>query len=989
MRSRLLKGLLILALVAGITYVASQVGLSVHFWQRKTLGFVRLLAGVTTLLSLVGGVTYIIWWRRRQQMINVEMGTTGKVYTLAPRPAETPGSCDFWRRVPAAYLPRPNELPVAHVAMELTGRPEVALFSFYLPAQERLQRALTEEIGREWPRTEIRPAVSNPLAIKPADEGEIYPDPALTPALDPQLTILWQTFKLRQKDVYPLHVDERNARYWNQQSPDKLSAILGAVDAVHNRAIVGVQVLVRPAPAAVVKGWQQHVNQIRNRLYKPRFKIVNTGGRRQSMPESQPRNPDQLKQELDLVSSRLQDAQAVYEVCLRIWAASNDPVVADAERQRLTTAVLGACRGQYNQLIPDEKGDDARQVAGRHFPLRGGFTMTATELGQLMHIPDKQTAAPYPRLHQAGADPRPPERRILVAPGREAGYRVYGSYTYDTGDSTYIGHRLTETRTHTFIFGATGAGKSTCAENLILQDWAGGASVLVLDPHGSLLDGLLSNVPPRRYEDVLVLDAGGKQPFRLNLCQIGIGSGNAVGAGAGTSIPGATAMANTVEYIMEAIAVSENASWEANVNMRDILHHAFMLALDVLGDRASILSVQQLLEDDKWRKKLLSRASFAAKPAVDYWEKNYAQMNPVDRKRALNAAKARVRSFTKSPVIRRALGIPGKTVDLSEALNNGKLILVPMTDELGLAGKRLLGALLVREFLTTLMARKPGEGRPAALYIDELAVAIGTMAEYLKRIITELRKYGASGNFLTQSYTPLPPELRSLMKSQCATQLAFRGAADDAETASRVLGDGILAGDIQNLRPFHAYARLSVSGGQSAPCLVRMLPPRKPDWPQPEPAAGHQKPQLTEWKTFLTGRTMDSTTGSGKEGPKLLVTVERLLDKNEQAGIDFLRALEPEELADLQKAKAAFDRWHYTELLAEPGLIPNQVERLKTLSQLKIGVPWWLSEVEYQQAGLDVLNVDLGNRPNGRGLVNQAEKEERDQWNKPTPTVSL
>jgi len=975
--SRFFKVLVLLALLAGITCVVSQVGLSAHFWQRNTLSLMRLLAGTTTLLSLTCVAAYIFWWRRRQQAINAHMEASGTVYNLALRPSETASSCDFWRRVPAAYLPRPNELPTPHVAMELTGRREVALFSFCLPAKERLQRAIAEEIGREWPRTEIRPAVSNPLALRPADEGEIYPDPSLVPALDPQTSVLWQTFRLKQKDAYSLHVNDDNAQNWKQQSPDKLAAILGAVDAVHARATVGVQVLVRPAPTAVVKGWQRHANQIRNRLFKPKFKVVNAGGRRQSMPQSQPRNPDQLKQELELITARLQETQAVYEVCLRVWAASKDPAVAEAERQRLTVAVLGACRGQHNQLIPDQRGDDARAVAGRHFPARGGFTMTAAELGQLMHLPDKQTAAPYPRLHQAGAEPRPPERRILVAPGRKAGHRVYGSYTYDTGDITFVGHRLVETRTHTFISGATGAGKSTCAENLILQDWGGGAGVLVLDPHGSLLDGLLHNVPPHRYEDVLVLDAGGRQPFRFNLCE--------VGAGAGMDIPGATAMANTVEYILEAIAVSENASWEANVNMRDILHHAFMLALDVLGERASMLSVQQLLEDDKWRKKLLSRTSFAARPAVDYWEKSYAQMNPVDRKRALNAAKARVRSFTKSPVIRRVLGMPGKTVDLNAALNSGKLILVPMTDELGQAGKRLLGALLVREFLTTLMARKPGEGRPATLYIDELAVSIGTMADYLKRVIAELRKYGASGNFLAQSYTPLPLELRSLMKSQCTTQLAFRGAADDAETAARVLGDGITASDIQNLRPFHAYARLSVGGGQSAPCLVRMLPPRKPDWPQPEGPESGQKPPPAAWAPLLNGAPTIGASDTLRTGPELLAFIEGRLMQDEQAGIDFLRELEPKRFASLREAKRAFDRWFYAELLVNPTLIPDQVERLKKISQLKIGVPWWLSEVEYQHDSHNIparrdTRAQQQGRDGGRSQTANKTRKEWSEW---------
>ncbi|MEW5985009.1 MAG: DUF87 domain-containing protein [Chloroflexota bacterium] len=981
-----------LALLAGLFILVSLVAhglLIAGYWDEDRLTLIRFWSAVFAPIGVVATIGYGSYWNWRQRHINQALAAGGEALSLAPLATEFTSPCDFWRRVPVSYLPRPDERPSPHLSMELVGTREVTLFSLHIPPQSGLKRALMEEVSREWPKTAIRPLAAHRLTINPAEEGEIWPDLALQTAVDPHATALWQTFKLKRRDVYPLHTVDNDARSHWKATPDKLTALLGAVDAVHPRATAGIQVLVRPAPGPVVKGWERHARRVRARLYRDRFKVVVTpGGSRQAIPQPQPRNPDQLKRELEMVTRRLEEAQAVYEVCLRAWVASPNPQVAGAELQRLTTAILAALCGPYNQLALDRSGRDLQTIAGRHFPTWGGIIMTATELGQLLHLPDKDTAAPYHRLHRAGAEPRPPERRILVEPGQGADCRVYGSYTDDTGDQVLVGHRFAETRTHTLIFGATGAGKSTCAENLILQDWLGGAGVLVLDPHGSLLDGVLCNVPPERQKDVLVLEASGRQPFRFNLCQ--------VGAHSQANLPATTAMAVTVEYIMEAIEVSENASWATSVNMRDILYYAFLLALDVMGEEASMLGVHKLLEDERWRKSLLKRASFAARPAVDYWGTSYPAMNVVDRTRATNAAKVRVRTFTRSPIIRRTLGMAGTTFDLAQSLNTGQLILAPMSDALGVEGKRLWGAMLVREFLTVLMARQPGSGRPAALFIDELAASVGTMAEYLKRILAELRKYGASGNFLIQSYAPLPLELQALLKGQCATQIVFRGAAEDAEVAARVLGGGITAADVQNLRPFRAYARLSVPGGQSAPCLLRMLPPRQPDWLPSEPTTKYRTPPPAEWAPLLSGAAPIALSLSGRSlqatAPELLALVEQQLEADEKQAIDFLRRLTPGELDNLRQTKVAFDRWYYDELLANPGLIPNQAERLRTLSRLAMGVPWWLSEVEYQGWN-QVANGRSGDQcraTSGSGPgPTQARPKEWEEWNTTDTTASL
>ena len=59
---------------------------------------------------------------------------------------------------------------------------------------------------------------------------------------------------------------------------------------------------------------------------------------------------------------------------------------------------------------------------------------------------------------------------------------------------------------HVWVLGKTGVGKSTFLENAILQDIRADNGLALFDPHGSLKDKVLSLVPPRRINDVVLFD---------------------------------------------------------------------------------------------------------------------------------------------------------------------------------------------------------------------------------------------------------------------------------------------------------------------------------------------------------------------------------------------------------------------------------------------------------------------------------------------------
>src|SRR3989338_948508 len=80
---------------------------------------------------------------------------------------------------------------------------------------------------------------------------------------------------------------------------------------------------------------------------------------------------------------------------------------------------------------------------------------------------------------------------------------------------TYLGHtnfrnqrqtfgiKRKDRRSHTYIIGKTGTGKSTLLENMIYQDILNGEGMAVLDPHGDFIDRMVEMLPEKRKPDLI------------------------------------------------------------------------------------------------------------------------------------------------------------------------------------------------------------------------------------------------------------------------------------------------------------------------------------------------------------------------------------------------------------------------------------------------------------------------------------------------------
>lgn len=922
-------------LIALILVFLTNTGLLVlHVTGRIDLGDLPQARLPLLALLLSGTAVWLVRhrYRRWQRELNQAASQQGVLLLLAPHPDEPLANHDLYRRFPGQYIQRQGDWPCTHIGLELVGDPFQMRYGIFLPDRQ-LRPAAVKEIAHEWHGTQIEAV---PMTAKGAAA-----DLVRGAAVQGQARIVWCRLKLEKDDVYPLHILDEPKRY-GSRARDQAETFLAAVNATTAGVQTGVQILIRPAPASVADRWSAHVRKLEEKLNNKGTRSRRSGdGLAVTSQSYGPQNEHRLRQEIGDIAPRLGEVK--YEVSLTIFAAG-DKAGEELEREmeRIAQNIQAETRGQYNELVMAERGRIWTPVLGRQFPEKGGFILTAGELGRLFHIPDRETMSLYPKLHISAANVRGPVADVIVPPAQVPAHilpgekqgpraRVYGTFDTPTGEKLYVGQPLSATVTHSLVTGSNGTGKSVGAANIALQDWLGGNAVLVIDPHGALLDDILAGVPLEREGEIHILDMESKQPFQFNICRVGYGQG----------------IETTVDYLMEAIRIGEPASWDSAVGMKEVLENAFTVAL--YGDASASLTDVAGVLDPATRLGMVEKVTAGtpeAQEAVHFWQEVFPNWNKNDQKRALTAAQRRVKKFLKSPALRRTLAGSHTTFDLAEAIRRRKLILVPMPKTLGAETKRIWSALLVREFISVMMRLPEADRKYTTLIVDELKDTIGTLAEFVKSIVEQLRKYDTSGNFFTQAFNHLPEDVLLVFKNECRTQVCFNCGPDNAAIAASVMGDGVTARDIQKLPPHHAFVKLAIPGAQTSPCLIYMLPPISP--PKTAVPPGHEGPKPQPPRNIF--KTAPAGINPAHWQPEeLLQWLEAGAANSRDTILTHLSTLSLTELEAVWQKKRQLDRWRREQLVKKPWIIPDKVKRIKAISAATIGIPWWLSDMAYAQ----------------------------------------
>src|SRR5438093_1013428 len=94
---------------------------------------------------------------------------------------------------------------------------------------------------------------------------------------------------------------------------------------------------------------------------------------------------------------------------------------------------------------------------------------------------------------------------------------TYFARTNFRNEQKTFGIKRADRRAHMYVIGKTGTGKSTLLETLIRHDVECGEGLALLDPHGDLVEKVLSAVTEKRRNDLIYFNvADYRNPLGFN-----------------------------------------------------------------------------------------------------------------------------------------------------------------------------------------------------------------------------------------------------------------------------------------------------------------------------------------------------------------------------------------------------------------------------------------------------------------------------------------
>jgi len=357
---------------------------------------------------------------------------------------------------------------------------------------------------------------------------------------------------------------------------------------------------------------------------------------------------------------------------------------------------------------------------------------------------------------------------------------------------------------HMWILGKTGVGKSTFLLNLIYADLQAGRGLIVLDPHGDLVEGILALVPAERLRDTLYFNpADTAYPVAFNPMDHG-----------GT-LPAALIASGIIGVLRK--------HWPEfwGPRMEYILRASLLTLLASPG--ATLLDLHRLLVDTPFREHLVQRVTDPQ--LLQFWKKEFASYPVRFRTEAVAPIVNKTGQYLTMPMLRYILGQPKSAFSLRSLMDQGGIFLANLAKgRLGEDVTALLGSLLVSQVELAALSRADvpeSERPPFFLYIDEAhLMATRTMVE----LFPEARKFHLGIVLAHQYLAQLPEEVRTAVLGNVGTLVAFRLGAHDAEALAPEFTPEVQARDLVHLPAHHLCLKLLVDGTTSRPFSVMTRP---------------------------------------------------------------------------------------------------------------------------------------------------------------------
>ncbi len=397
---------------------------------------------------------------------------------------------------------------------------------------------------------------------------------------------------------------------------------------------------------------------------------------------------------------------------------------------------------------------------------RRGMVLSIEELCGLVHLPNESVRVPaLVRLTDATKE----------APDTVRGEGVFLGVNEHHGIETDVRLATSDRLRHSHVVGASGTGKSTLLVSMMLDDIDKGHGVAVLDPHGDLVDELLTRLPESRLDDVVLFDPSDPEYV------------------VGWNILGANTELEKELLASDLTATFARLSTSWGDQMSTVLSNAVLAFLNS-SRGGTVQDLRRFLVDGKFRGEFLETVT--DEYISEYWTQDFKL---IEKRNPQAPILTRLNTFLRNKLVRDVVTLKEKHVDFREVMDRKRIFLARLSQgAIGEENASLLGNLLVSKIHQVTLSRQDvarEEREPYFLYLDEFhEMATASMAT----MFSGVRKYGlaltVAHQDLYQLHQTLPQVERAVL-SNSHTRICFRVGDDDAKK----LADGFSDFDAKSL----------------------------------------------------------------------------------------------------------------------------------------------------------------------------------------------
>lgn len=698
--------------------------------------------------------------------------------------------------------------------------------SFYVAVPEYLRQYMEQQLLAQYPEA----------SINQIEDYNIF---------SPTGSVLTGYLKFTRSFVLPI-------KTYNDLNSDPLNSLTNSLGGLNAGDGVAIQVIAR----STKKSWHRKGSRVAKEMQKGKTfnqalsetKTISLGKIFKELgPKAEKTKETEEQKGLSPMEQNLVEniekktSKAGLDCNVRLIVSAKDKTTAQTYLDRVVSSFSQLNSYEYGNSFKFVKESPNKLITDfiyRRYRESQKLIFNAEELATVYHLPTPFLETP--NIDWLLAKKLPPANN-LPTEGLLLGENIY------RGVKTNVYLDTEDRRRHQYIIGMTGTGKSALLTNLITQDIRDGKGVCVIDPHGSLAEDVLKNVPKERVDEVIYFNpADVDRPVGLNILE------------AKTAEEQDFAIQEMISIFYKLVTDPAMIGPMFEHNMRN----AMLTLMADQEDPGTIAEIPRMFTDPDFQKYKVAKVT---DPMVrSFWEKEMAKTSDFHKSEMLGYLISKVGRFIENAMIRNIVGQPQSGFNFRKVMDEGKILIVNLAKgQVGEVNSNLLGLIIVSKLQMAALTRTDiaeSQRKDFYLYIDEFQNFI---TDSVATILAEARKYKLNlilaHQYIGQLTEGSGPEgksqgnkIRDAIFGNVGTLMSFRIGVDDAEFMAKQMAPVVDEYDLINIEKFNAYVRLLVDNQPLKAFNIRTFPP-----PAGEQEAAQNIIDFSRWKYGVDRQKID------------------------------------------------------------------------------------------------------------------------------------